>query len=91
MDPQALAVVVLAGPAVLAFALARVWTIVLPVAAVPIFYLGLLAGWWGAGVGDGWALAFWIVLALGLAATAAGIALGTLARRLRRSGASAPR
>jgi hypothetical protein len=48
---------------------------------VPIFYLGLVAGWWGAGVGDGWQAGFVIVLALSLLATAVGIGLRALPRR----------
>jgi hypothetical protein len=88
MDPQVLVLFPLAGPAVLGSALGRACVLVVPFAAVPIFYLGLLAGWWGAGVGDGWHAGFVIVLALSVLATAIGIGLRALTRRRGANGAS---
>ena len=88
MDPQVLVVLPLLGPAVLGFVFAHAWILVVPFAAVPIFYLGLLAGWWGAGVGDGWQYAFLIVLALSVLATAVAIGLRVVPRRLSASNTS---
>ena len=78
MDPQALAWIAIVAPAVVGLVIGRGWVLVLPFATVPSFYLGLLASWWGAGVGDGWEYAFGLCLSLSFLAAAAGTALGSL-------------
>jgi hypothetical protein len=58
--------------------LAGRWAVVLPLAAVlPLYLMGVKAGWWGNGVGDGWQY----VLVFGGGLGALGGALGVLARR----------
>lgn len=32
----------------------RWWIVVLPLVGIPLFYVGLVEGWWLWGVGDGW-------------------------------------
>ena len=57
-------------------ALARRWSVVgLPLLVWPLYYLGLDAGWWGSGLGDGWPFALALVITLSAAAAAAGVAL----------------
>jgi hypothetical protein len=53
--------------------------LLLPVAVIPVVYVGADKGWWGNGLGDGWYAAMLLVLAIAFGATAAGVA----ARRLR--------
>jgi hypothetical protein len=72
---EALFVVALAGPPLVALAYGKPWTLVLPLATLPTFYLGLLGGWWGHGVGDGWEYAFALSAAIALAATLVAVAL----------------
>ena len=54
--PVGVIVAASAASAVLAGFAHRRWLVVPLAAAVwPLYYLGLHAGWWGSGVGDGWA------------------------------------
>jgi hypothetical protein len=78
VDPQVLAGIAIVAPCLAGLVIGRAWVLVLPFATVPIFYLGLLASWWGAGVGDGWEYAFGLCIGLGVLASAAGAALGSL-------------
>lgn len=71
----------IAGPPLVGLAAPRAWALILPFATVPTFYLGLLAGWWGSGVGDGWEGAFALCLAGAVAATVAAVGLRILVRR----------
>jgi hypothetical protein len=66
------------GLFLVALLLGRVWVLLFPVVVWSLFYVGLLAGWWGNGVGDGWQLSMIINMLTGEAA--AGI--GLLLRRL---------
>lgn len=52
------------------------WIVVLPLAAVPLFYAGLRNGWWGDGVGDGWQYAAVSVTMMGFLSSVLGVALG---------------
>jgi hypothetical protein len=62
----------------------RWWIVVLPLAAVPLFYAGLRNGWWGEDVGDGWQYAVVMVTAVGLFGSALGVVVGRfLARNVR--------
>ena len=47
-----------------------------PVLVWPIVYLGMVEGWWLAGVGDGWEYGAFAVTAASVAATLLGIAAG---------------
>ena len=54
------------------------WGIVFSAAAVmPIYFLGVHAGWWGHGVGDGWEAALMVTTLI----VTGGTALGVPARR----------
>ncbi|MGH9252693.1 MAG: hypothetical protein ACRD0W_24730 [Acidimicrobiales bacterium] len=54
------------------------WAVLAPVVLVTAFYVGLLSGWWGYGVGDGWEYVA-IFLALGaMAITAATVVISRL-------------
>ena len=68
----ALVAIVIASP-LIAFAVGRWWTLVLPIAALVILYTGLNAGWWGHGVGDGWQFAMLLFVGLGVLAAALGV------------------
>jgi hypothetical protein len=70
-------ILVLAIASAIGFLIGR-WAIVIVLAAAwPLYFIGLHAGWWGHGVGDGWEVA----LVIGtLVATVAGAA-GVFARR----------
>jgi hypothetical protein len=70
-----------AGVAAAAFAVGRWWALALPFVVVPLVYLGLGRGWWGAGLGDGWGFAMVGVLALAVGAASVAVAVRTLARR----------
>jgi hypothetical protein len=50
-------------------------TLLVPPAACGIFFGGLAAGWWGAGLGDGWPFALTGFSAVATVATATGIAV----------------
>jgi hypothetical protein len=79
--------ILLAVFAVLAAIIHRWWALTLPLLAIPLFYAGLVYGWWGNGVGDGWQLAAVMVTVVGLLGAAVGVALGRLVTvgRARRS------
>ena len=74
---------ILAASAVVAFGIGRWWAVVLPIAAIGVFYAGLNLDWWGNGVGDGWQFAMAGVMAV--AALAAALAVGVRARVTRRA------
>jgi hypothetical protein len=76
---------ILAGCVALGFAIARWWSVLIPVAGVLIFYLTLWRGWWGDGIGDDWVP----IVALLAGAVATCTAAGVVVRRLV-SGASRP-
>jgi hypothetical protein len=66
--------------------LTRRWLVVaLPLAAWPIFYLGLNKGWWLYGVGDGWQYVAWFVTLLGVATTALAVRIGRTLKPLLRT------
>ena len=83
MGSQAIASLALGIMAVLGLVVGGWWALVIPVVAVPLVYLGLDRGWWGSGLGDGWEYAAALALVLAIAATAAGILIGRLARSAR--------
>jgi hypothetical protein len=74
-------VVILAASAVVAFGIARLWAVVIPIAAIGAFYVGLNAGWWGNGVGDGWQFVMAGVMAVGVLAAAIGLGARALLTR----------
>jgi hypothetical protein len=74
------AVVLVVGVAiVVGFAIGRLFALVIAPAGVALFYVGLDAGLWGHGVGEGWRYAM-LILAM---ASALGAAVGVAARRAR--------
>lgn len=75
--PVGVIVAASAASAVLAGFAHRRWFVVPLAAAVwPLYYLGLHAGWWGSGVGDGWAWAAALLTFVTAAGATAGVALG---------------
>jgi len=60
------------------FAVPRWPVFVVAAVLVPFYFAGLVAGWWGSGVGDGWQFA----LAIGTAASMVGAVAGVATRRL---------
>jgi hypothetical protein len=71
-------IVVAAAFVAAGFAMARWPVVVIAAALVPFYFAGLVAGWWGSGVGDGWQFA----LAIGTAASTVGALVGVATRRL---------
>jgi hypothetical protein len=71
-------IVVAAAFVAAGFAVPRWSAVVVAAALVPFYFAGLLAGWWGSGVGDGWQFA----LAGGTAASMVGAVTGVAVRRL---------
>ena len=59
-----------------AFVLGRWWAVLFPVIGFAAYYLGLNAGWWGAGLGDAWQF----VMAILIAAGSVGAVVGVVAR-----------
>ena len=55
----------------------------LVVAAIPVYYLGLNAGWWGHGVGDGWQYALLAATLVGAIAVAAAVGVRRFLARSR--------
>jgi hypothetical protein len=49
------------------------------------FFGGVALGWWGSGFGDGWPFALLVLVAGGVVAAAAGLAVRSGVTRLRRS------
>jgi hypothetical protein len=74
---------IIAGLAVISFLVGRWWTLVVPFATIPGFYLGLNEGWWGSGVGDGWQFAMFAVLGASVAVTASAVAARVASGQLR--------
>lgn len=74
IDGEVILVSIIAGSVLIGLLVGRWWTLLVPIAAVPCFYLGLNAGWWGSGVGDGWQFA--MIFVLGLTAVAQATAVG---------------
>jgi hypothetical protein len=60
------------------FAAGRWEVVLVAAAAVPLYFAGLVRGWWGSGVGDGWQLALAVTTAVGTV----GAALGVTSRRV---------
>jgi hypothetical protein len=54
----------------------RLWALLLPLVAIPLFYAGLRRGWWGAGVGDGWQYAAALVTLIGFLGSVVGVVVG---------------
>jgi hypothetical protein len=57
------------------------WVMAVPLAVIPLFYAGLVKGWWGAGVGDGWQFVAAAATLLALLAATLGVAAGRLVNR----------
>lgn len=57
VDPAVIVFGTVAGVAVAALVVGRWWALALPFVVVPLVYLGVGRGWWGAGLGDGWEFA----------------------------------
>jgi hypothetical protein len=73
-------VAILVASAALAFIVGRWWTILVPIAALGVFYAGLNYGWWGSGVGDGWQFVMAIAMVVGGLAAAGGVTMRALVR-----------
>ena len=82
MVPGLQAAIAIVLPAVVGAAAGRGWALLLPFVTVPTYFLGVLAGWWGAGVGDGWEFGFAACLTLAFAGGCLGIWAHVAARRL---------
>jgi hypothetical protein len=67
-------VIVLGLSLVLGGAIGRWWAVPIAFALVVGFYVGLLADWWGHGVGDAWYFAMLLGLLLAMVGVLAGIA-----------------
>jgi hypothetical protein len=52
-------------------------------AAIPVYYLGLNAGWWGHGVGDGWQYVLVAATLVGALTVAAAIGVRRILARSR--------
>lgn len=61
----------------LGLATGRFTAVLVAPAVWTVFFVGLDAGWWGSGLGDGWIAAFVLLTTAGMIATA----LGALIRR----------
>jgi hypothetical protein len=60
----------------------RPWSVVLPLGAWPLFYVGLNRGWWGCcGTGDGWQPLAVLLAFVGAVTTALAVGLGRAATR----------
>ena len=51
----------------------RWWVLIVPLAVVPVLYLGTERGWWGHGLGDAWQVGMVLALMFAVVITAAGI------------------
>jgi hypothetical protein len=86
VDVNVVVPLLLAVFAAIAAVVRRLWTLVLPLVVVPLFYAGLKSGWWGSGVGDGWEFAAALVTIAGFIGAVLGLLLGRLVTRtVRRS------
>lgn len=68
--PVIVAVVIVAVAAVL---IGRLWLLLIPPVGWSVLFVGLHRGWWGAGVGDFWQLAFAIDVAVSEALVGIGL------------------
>jgi hypothetical protein len=80
LDPAVIIFGAIVGVAVAAMVVGRWWALALPFVVVPLLYLGLGRGWWGAGLGDGWEFAMVGVWALAVGAASVAVAVRALAR-----------
>jgi len=62
----------------------RLVALVVPPVVCAALFAGLAAGWWGAGLGDGWPYALGALILAGVAASAVGVALRHAAARARK-------
>ena len=62
--------------AVASVLIGRSWLLIVAVCVWPVFFVGLLAGWWGSGVGDGWPYALVGLILVSVV----GVLLGLLVR-----------
>jgi hypothetical protein len=77
-----------AGLFLSALVVGRRWLLLVPAIGVPLVFLGLILGWWGYGVGDGWQVLIIVWVLVGMLAVAAGLLLRRVivsANRSRRS------
>jgi hypothetical protein len=75
--------VLVAGP-VLGLVLRRWFVLLVPLVAVPLYFVGLNHRWWGInGTGDSWQVVAVIATLVDMAATAASIAVGRAVGRAR--------
>ena len=65
--------VVSGGTFVAASQFGRASFLMVPLIVWPVFYVGLLRGWWGYGVGDGWYFVALLVTLAGLAIVGVGL------------------
>jgi hypothetical protein len=78
---EAIFIAALVGCALVGALVGRWWVLIVPLAVVPVIYIGTLQDWWGSGLGDGWQVAVMFVLAFALAITAAAITLRRIVSR----------
>lgn len=64
--------------AVASVLIGRSWLLIVAVCVWPVFFVGLLAGWWGSGVGEGWPYALVGLILVSVV----GVFLGLLIRLL---------
>lgn len=73
-------ILLIVGCALLGFLTTRWWAVAAALSVIPVYYLGLDYGWWGAGTGDSWEYAMIFMTALGAAVTVAAVAAGRARR-----------
>jgi hypothetical protein len=71
----------LVGCALVGVLVGRWSVLILPIAVVPVLYIGIDQGWWGYGLGDAWQVAMMFYLAFALVITAAAVLLRRLVWR----------
>jgi hypothetical protein len=77
---EALLVAIFIASGLIAFGVGRWWTLVVPIAALGLFYGGIAAGWWGNGFGDGWQFGLALVIGAGILTAAVGVAARVLVK-----------
>jgi hypothetical protein len=82
VDLSVAALLLLAFFAVMAAFIRHAVVVVLPLVGIPLFYVGLSSGWWGAGVGDGWQYAAALFTFVGFLDSVLGLAVGGFLNRL---------
>lgn len=84
MEPAVVVSALLVAVGLSAAVVGRWWTLLIPLAVWPTYFLGLTEGWWLYGVGDGWEYGAAAITVLSVGSVAIAVSLRKLIEQQRR-------